>query len=61
MTRADLAAHVEFFKELGVTGVSRDAAWRRRDSAADGADLFDETATRAAGTNNLGALRAHIG
>ncbi len=28
------AAHLRFYKELGVTGVSRDAKWRRRDAAA---------------------------
>jgi DNA polymerase len=33
-----LAEHLRFFEELGVTGVSRDAAWRRRASAALVAD-----------------------
>ena len=33
MTRQDLAEHLRFFQELGVTGVSRDAAWRRRAQA----------------------------
>ena len=28
--RAQLEAHLEFFRELGVEGVSRDPAWRRR-------------------------------
>jgi uracil-DNA glycosylase family 4 len=28
--RADLAEHLKFFAELGVTGVSRDPAWRER-------------------------------
>jgi DNA polymerase len=28
---SDLAAHLEFFATLGVTGVSRDPAWRRRE------------------------------
>jgi uracil-DNA glycosylase family 4 len=27
----DLAEHLRYFKELGVTGVSRDPAWRRRE------------------------------
>jgi len=39
MNRGDVTAHLEFFKELGVTGVSRDAAWRRR-----GADSGARTA-----------------
>jgi DNA polymerase len=30
MTRTDLAAHLEFYRELGVDGVSRDPAWVRR-------------------------------
>ena len=30
MSRDDLAAHLEFFAELGVTGVSTDPVWRRR-------------------------------
>jgi DNA polymerase len=34
---SDLAEHLRFYQELGVTGVSRDAKWRRRDGApADG-------------------------
>ena len=37
--REQLEAHLEFFRELGVEGVSRDPAWRRRagDAAADDA------------------------
>jgi DNA polymerase len=31
--RADLAEHLRFYDELGVTGISRDPAWRRRDDA----------------------------
>ncbi len=30
MSRDDLAAHLQFFAELGVDGVSRDRAWRER-------------------------------
>jgi uracil-DNA glycosylase family 4 len=30
MSREDLKAHLEFFGELGVEGVSRDASWRTR-------------------------------
>jgi uracil-DNA glycosylase len=28
----DLSAHLKYYRDLGVDGVSRDAAWRRRDS-----------------------------
>ncbi|HUL71475.1 MAG TPA: uracil-DNA glycosylase [Vicinamibacterales bacterium] len=76
MNRADLAGHLEFFKELGVTGISRDPAWRQREqvrgtadaapptpasAAAEGAGLFDEAAQQAAGAGTLEALRSHIG
>jgi uracil-DNA glycosylase len=30
-----LAEHLRFYEELGVTGISRDAAWRRRSDAPD--------------------------
>jgi DNA polymerase len=33
MLRDQLAAHIEYFQELGVEGVSRDPAWRTRRSA----------------------------
>jgi DNA polymerase len=32
-TRDDLAAHLDYYKELGVAGVSRDAAWTDREAA----------------------------
>jgi uracil-DNA glycosylase family 4 len=31
MSQSDLAEHLRFFSELGVTGISRDASWRRRE------------------------------
>jgi DNA polymerase len=37
----DLAAHLKYYRELGVEGVSRDAAWRRR--AADRSAAEDGT------------------
>ena len=40
MSTSDLAEHLRFFGELGVTGISRDRAWRRREG--------DEAATPAA-------------
>lgn len=33
MDRADLIEHLRFYGELGVTGISRDPAWRRRGAA----------------------------
>ena len=36
--REQLEAHLEFFRELGVEGVSRDPAWRRRAADAPAAD-----------------------
>ncbi len=34
MDKQQLAEHLRFFKELGVTGISADRAWRRRPAAA---------------------------
>ena len=31
MSRPEIAAHLQFLRELGVTGVSRDPAWRERE------------------------------
>lgn len=42
---SDLAAHLSYFRDLGVTGVSRDPAWRRR--AADAPVPAPPTATGA--------------
>lgn len=36
---SDLAEHLKFFGELGVSGVSRDPAWRARASASDTEEL----------------------
>jgi DNA polymerase len=33
--RSQVADHLRFYQELGVTGISRDRAWRRRDAAED--------------------------
>jgi uracil-DNA glycosylase len=40
-----LAEHLRFYQELGVTGISRDAAWRRRDGPER---IVDETASAVA-------------
>jgi DNA polymerase len=47
--RSDLARHLAYYAELGVTGVSRDKAWRSRRAASDGsgdvaAEIMDENA-----------------
>ena len=34
MTRPDIAEHLRYYQELGVNGINRDPAWRRRDAAA---------------------------
>jgi uracil-DNA glycosylase len=71
MTRDDLQAHVEYFRELGVTGVNRQPEWRTRDAEAPGPALAGSTPPGAAdaladpppGTpaETLAALKAHIG
>jgi uracil-DNA glycosylase len=45
----DLAAHLRYYQDLGVTGLSRDAAWRSRQSAAApaGEPAVDEAAVLA--------------
>jgi DNA polymerase len=67
----DLAEHLAFFRELGVTGVSRDPAWRRRASDAEsaagvaapgGSDAVTPgTAAAPAQADALQALQAAIG
>ena len=47
--RSDLARHLAYYAELGVTGVSRDKAWRSRRASSDGsgdaaAEIMDENA-----------------
>jgi uracil-DNA glycosylase len=43
----DLAAHLKYFTDLGVTGVNRDPAWRRR---------VDATAAEAGGTSEQASI-----
>ena len=55
-----LAEHLRFYQELGVTGVSRDAKWRRRD---DMAGLMAGTTSDIAGlktgtTSDIAGLKA---
>jgi len=54
----DLISHLEWYRELGVTGVSKDAAWRRRPAATD-PEPMPSTAGDAGA--ELSALRTHIG
>jgi DNA polymerase len=58
--RADLSAHLERFTELGVSGVSRDPAWRgRKGDPAPAAGA--EPPPAASGEAALVALKTHIG
>ncbi len=50
-TREQLAEHLRFLTELGVTGISRDKAWRVR----------DDTPAEVAVAAGLPAIRAHLG
>jgi uracil-DNA glycosylase family 4 len=73
MTRDDLRAHVEYFRELGVEGTSGDPAWRRRtgEAAAASAGGAGASATpavegelsvsAASSADALATLTAHIG
>jgi uracil-DNA glycosylase len=69
MSRDDLRAHVDYFRELGVEGVSRDPAWRARaaglagavEAGADVSAAAEPTAPAASPADALAALAAHIG
>ena len=53
----ELAEHLKYFADLGVTGVSRDAAWRHRmDAAPGGTERRPEQAPSAQPTADGGAL-----
>jgi uracil-DNA glycosylase family 4 len=62
----DLAEHLRFYQELGVTGVSRDPKWRRRDDnsaarpAPDVVEAVPVAIARSAG-EALAAIREDIG
>ena len=66
MDNADLAEHLRFFQELGVTGVSRDPHWRRRgaqpespEEASPVADVSPVALVRSA--DDLKIIREDIG
>jgi DNA polymerase len=46
--RSDLAEHLKFFAEIGVTGVSRDPAWQERSGARADATVVSEIQSSAA-------------
>jgi uracil-DNA glycosylase len=61
-----LAEHLRFYQELGVTGISRDAKWRRREDRtrplADGLEIEAVPVTLARSTvEALAAVRADLG
>ena len=57
--RDDLTAHLQFFEELGVTGVSRDPSWRHRGPGAPPTPVAEPDA--GAGTETLDLIRADLG
>jgi uracil-DNA glycosylase len=59
VSRPDIADHLRFFQELGVTGINRDPAWRRRDPHAADAPVPVVLSRSAAET--LTAIREDIG
>ena len=56
----DLAAHLEFFRELGVDGVSRDSAWRRRPQPVAPVHASHDVVAPVAG-ESLGGIRTDLG
>lgn len=58
--RLDLAAHLRYYEELGVDGLSRDPRWRQRGSAAPQAPHAPE-APHAPAVIRLQEIRADIG
>ena len=70
MSIQDLAEHLRFYQDLGVTGVNRDPAWRRRQTQPpENAAAADDNAAAVAvpvvlarsGTEALAAIREDIG
>lgn len=53
----DLAEHLRFYEELGVTGVSRDAAWRRREAG----ESVTDAAAPVTGAPALASIKEEIG
>ena len=69
MSTQDLAEHLRFYQELGVAGVSRDPAWRRRQASPPESDAASASVTPDAvpavfvrsGAEALAAIREDIG
>ena len=69
MSTQDLAEHLRFYQDLGVTGVNRDPAWRRREAQSPASPAAaDDSATVAvpvvlarSGPEALAAIREDIG
>jgi len=73
MSRQEIVAHLRWFHEIGVAGVSRDPLWRERGAAATEAPVATEASDAApeaalvasddelSGIATLDALRTHIG
>ena len=73
--RRDIAAHLQFFEELGVRGVSRDPVWRERAASTGAAESIDASDAHGAAPDDrssaepadgdaredLGAIREHLG
>src|SRR6266498_1211034 len=65
-TRGQIAEHLRFFTELGITGISSDSRWSKRPAAADdGHRASDDVARRDQGPRDaaslLGIIKAEIG
>jgi uracil-DNA glycosylase family 4 len=70
-TREDLSAHVDYFGELGINGVSKDAKWTHREDASSppqSSTLSPEQSRTSApehlltnSPSDLDAVRAHVG
>ncbi len=66
MSREELAEHLQYFKEIGVDGVSRDAAWRARASEPASEPAAASPASAAspdslASSESLGDIKTDIG
>ena len=71
MSRDDLRAHLEYFRDLGVDGVSRSPEWRTRRAPAAGSTVggpvdagpgaADPSAPALSAADSLASLAAHIG
>ena len=59
----ELADHLKYYEEIGVTGVSRDAKWRKRDSAApfDSHDSASGVMLTQGNDDSLAAIQTEIG